>query len=159
MKAYSLDFRQKIFDTYLEDRISQRQLAKRFCVSLSFIQKLIKQYKETTSIAPKVRTKQTPPKLNEEQLNILEGILEAKNDATLKEIRFILQEKTGITIGISTVDRMLQRIEISLKKNIIRLGKRNRKSSIIKSKILASTSGNTVSGCSIVYSITLTNSG
>lgn len=116
MKAYSLDFRQKIFDTYLEDGISQRQLAKRFCVSLSFIQKLIKQYRETTSIAPKVRTKQTPPKLNEEQLNILEEILEAKNDATLKEIRFILQEKTGITIGISTVDRMLQRIEISLKK-------------------------------------------
>ncbi|BAZ28481.1 transposase [Cylindrospermum sp. NIES-4074] len=143
MKPYSLDFRQKIFDTYLEDGISQRQLAKRFCVSLSFIQKLLKQYRETTSIAPKVRTKQTPPKLNKEQLNILEEILEAQNDATLSEIRSALKEKTGITIGISTVDRMLQRIEISLKKNIARLRKRNRKSSIIKSTILASTSGNT----------------
>ncbi|AFZ28427.1 transposase (plasmid) [Cylindrospermum stagnale PCC 7417] len=142
MKPYSLDFRQKIFDTYLEDGISQRQLAKRFCVSLSFIQKLLKQYRETTSIAPKVRTKQTPPKLNKEQLNILEEILEAQNDATLSEIRSALKEKTGITIGISTVDRMLQRIEISLKKNIARLRKRNRKSSIIKSTILASTSGN-----------------
>jgi putative transposase len=127
----------------LEDGISQRQLAKRCCVSLSFIHKLLKQYRETTSIAPKVRTKQTPPKLNKEQLNILEEILEAKNDATLKEIRSALKDKTGITIGISTVDRMLQRIEISLKKNIARLGKRNRKSSIIKSTILASTSGNT----------------
>ncbi|AFZ24859.1 transposase [Cylindrospermum stagnale PCC 7417] len=118
MKPYSLDFRQKIFDTYLEDGISQRQLAKRFCVSLSFIQKLLKQYRETTSIAPKVRTKQTPPKLNKEQLNILEEILEAQNDATLSEIRSALKEKTGITIGISTVDRMLQRIEISLKKTL-----------------------------------------
>ncbi|MBI1243196.1 helix-turn-helix domain-containing protein, partial [Chrysosporum ovalisporum Ak1311] len=44
MKAYSLDFRQKILDTYLESGISQRQLAKRFCVSLSFVEKLLKQY-------------------------------------------------------------------------------------------------------------------
>jgi transposase len=52
-------------------------------------------------------------------------IVEAKNDATLKEIREQLKEKTGITIGISTVDRMLQKMEISLKKNIARLRKRN----------------------------------
>lgn len=125
MKAYSLDFRQKIFDTYKTGGISQRQLANKFCVSLGFIEKLLKQYRETASIAPKVRTKQTPPKLNEEQMKILEEIVEAKNDLTLSEIRFILKEKTGITIGISTVDRMLQRIEISLKKNIARLRKRD----------------------------------
>jgi len=39
MKAYSLDFRQKILDTYKTGGISQRQLAKRFCVTLSFIEK------------------------------------------------------------------------------------------------------------------------
>ncbi|BCL35783.1 hypothetical protein NSMS1_50170 [Nostoc sp. MS1] len=121
MKPYSLDFRQKILDTYKTGGISQRQLANKFCVSLGFIEKLLKQYRETASIAPKVRTKQTPPKLNEEQIKILEEIVEAKNDATLKEISLILKEKTGITISISTVDRMLQRIEISLKKNIARL--------------------------------------
>lgn len=125
MKPYSLDFRQKIFDTYLSGGISQRKLANKFGVSLGFIEKLLKQYRETASIAPKVRTKQTPPKLNEEQIKILEEIVEAKNDATLKEIRSELKEKTGITIGISTVDRMLQRIEISLKKNIARFGKRD----------------------------------
>ncbi|WP_256875409.1 winged helix-turn-helix domain-containing protein [Nostoc sp. C052] len=43
----------------------------------------------------------------------------------MKEIRSELKEKIGITIGISTVDRMLQRIEISLKKNIARHRKRN----------------------------------
>jgi transposase len=125
MKAYSLDFRQKIFDTYLSGGISQRQLAKRFGVSLSFVEKLLKQYRETESVAPKVRTTQTPPKLNEEQLNILQEIVEEHNDATLSEIRSQLQEKTGITIGISTVDRMLQRMKISLKKNIVRLGERD----------------------------------
>ncbi len=37
MKAYSLDLRQKILDTYLQGGISQRQLAKRFRVTLSNI--------------------------------------------------------------------------------------------------------------------------
>jgi transposase len=36
----------------------------------------------------------------------------------LKEIREQLKEKTEITIGISTVDRMLQKMEISLKKTL-----------------------------------------
>lgn len=125
MKPYSLDFRQKILDTYKIGGISQRHLAKRFCVSLSFIEKLLKQYRETESIAPKVRTQQTPPKLNEQQFNVLKEIVETKNDATLSEIREQLKEKTGITIGISTVDRMLKKMEISLKKNIARLGKRD----------------------------------
>jgi putative transposase len=116
MKPYSLDFRQKIYDTYKTGGISQRNLAKRFCVSLSFIEKLLKQYRETSNIAPKIRTKQTPPKLNSEQLDVLKKIVEAKNDATLKEIREILFEKIGIEIGIATVDRMLQKMEISLKK-------------------------------------------
>jgi len=125
MKAYSLDLRQKILDTYLQGGISQRQLAKRFCVTLSFIEKLLKQYRETGSIGPKVRTQQTPPKLNSQQFNVLQEIVEAKNDATLKEIRAALAQKTGITIGISTVDRMLQKMEISLKKNITRHRKGN----------------------------------
>lgn len=125
MKAYSLDLRQKILDTYKAGGISQRQLAKRFCVTLSFIEKLLKQYRETGNIAPKVRTQQTPSKLNKQQLNVLKEIVEAKNDATLSEIREQLKEHTGITIGISTVDRMLKKMEIRLKKNITCLGERN----------------------------------
>ncbi|MGV2827888.1 hypothetical protein [Myxosarcina sp. GI1(2024)] len=52
MKAYSLDFRQKIIDVYNQEEISQRQLAKRFDVALSFIFKLLKQYRTTGEIAP-----------------------------------------------------------------------------------------------------------
>lgn len=96
MKAYSLDLRQKIVDTYAEGNISQRQLAKQFRVALSFIEKLLKQHRETGNIAPKVRTEQTPTKLNEEQLTILEQIVKANNDATLDELRYQLEQKTGV---------------------------------------------------------------
>ena len=108
----------------MQGGISQRQLAKRFCVSLSFVEKLLKQYKETQSIAPKLRTKQTSTKLNLEQLNILQEIVEAKNDATLSEIRLIIEEKTGIIIGISTVDRMLRKMKIP-RKNMTLFGESN----------------------------------
>ena len=120
MKAYSLDLRQKILDAYFTDGISQRQLALRFRVALSFIEKLLKQYRQTGNISPKVRIQQTPLKLNEEQLNVLKKIVSAKNDATLAEVRKQLEEKTGVLIGISTVYRMLQVMGISLKKNIAR---------------------------------------
>ena len=117
MKAYSLDLRQKIVDTYAEGKTSQRQLALQFRVALSFIEKLLKQYRETGSIAPKQRTEQTPTKLNSEQLAVLEQLVEQSNDATLDELRYQLAQKTGVLIGRSTVDRMLTKLNLTLKKN------------------------------------------
>jgi transposase len=61
---------------------------------LSFIEKLLKQHRETGSIAPKVRTEQTPTKLNPEQLMVLQDIVEENNDATLDELRCQLEQKT-----------------------------------------------------------------
>lgn len=120
MKAYSLDLRQKILDTYAEGNISQRQLAARFRVVLSFIEKLLKQYRETGSIAPKVRTKQTPIKLTLEQLNMLQQIVAENNDATLAELRTLLHQRTGVHIGRSTVDRMVRKLNLTVKKNATR---------------------------------------
>ena len=124
MKAYSLDLRQKIVDTYVEGNISQRQLAKQFRVALSFVEKLLKQRRETGNIAPIVRTKQTPTKLNAEQLMVLKQIVEITNDATLDELRYQLKQQTGVLIGRSTVARMLTRLNLTVKKNIAPNGKR-----------------------------------
>ena len=116
MKAYSLDLRQKIVDVYVEGNISQRQLSKQFRVALSFVEKLLKQHRETGSIAPKVRTQQTPTKLNSEQLMVLKQIVETTNDATLDELRYQLEQQTGVLIGRSTVDRMLTKLNLTVKK-------------------------------------------
>ena len=126
MKAYSIDLRQKIIDTYQAGDISQRQLAKRFRVALSFIEKLLKQYRETGSITPKIRTKQTPTKLNSDQLTTLEELVIANNDATLAELREKLKEATGVLIGRSTVDRMLQKLNLTRKKKSAPERKRKR---------------------------------
>lgn len=117
MRPYSLDFRQRIVDTYAEGNTSQRQLAKRFRVAPSFVQKILKQYRETGSIEPKERSEQTPTKVNSAQLDILETLVEANNDATLAELCGLLLQQTNIRIGVSTMFRMLKKQQLSVKKN------------------------------------------
>jgi transposase len=108
MKAYSLDLRQKIVDAYAVGDISQRNLAKNFGVTLSFVQNLLKRQRKEGTIAPKVRTEQTPTKLNADQLEILRQLVEVQPDATLAQLREQLHEKTQVFIGIATVDRMVR---------------------------------------------------
>ncbi len=128
----------QIIDVYHRVPISQRQIAQQFGVALSFVQKLLKQYRETGEIAPKVRTQQTQPKLNAEDLNVLREIVETNNDATLEELRHLLADKIGILMGCSTLHRMLRRLNLTLKKNTTRDRKRNRKSATATVRFLGS---------------------
>lgn len=116
MQSYSLDLREKIIEVYKEGSRSQRQLARQFRVALSFIEKLIKQYKETGNVAPKVRSEQTPTKLSEQDLNVLSELVSEKNDATLAELSEELFKRTGVLISQTTVHRMLGRLELTFKK-------------------------------------------
>jgi putative transposase len=42
--------------------------------------------------------------------------VEANNDATLDELRYQLEQKTGVLIGRSTVERMLKKLNLTIKK-------------------------------------------
>lgn len=125
MQPYSLEFRQRIIDTYAEGNTSQRKLAQRFRVAPSFVQKILKQYRETGSIEPKQRLEQTPTKLNSTQLDILKNLVAANNDATLAELCVILLQETNIRVGVSTMFRMLEKQDLTLKKNISSKQERN----------------------------------
>lgn len=119
-KAYSLDLRQKIVEAYYKGDISQRKLARQFGVATSFVQKLLKQARETGNLAPKKRISQTPTKLNTEQLEVLGQLVDENNDATLKELCQRLHEHTQVLISISTMDRMLRnKLNITVKKNAV----------------------------------------
>jgi transposase len=52
MKPYSLDLRQKVVQAYKQGNNSYRQLAKRFQVSLSFVQRLLKRDREQGTLLP-----------------------------------------------------------------------------------------------------------
>jgi putative transposase len=116
MRAYSIDLRLKIVELHKEGKISQRKLAQQFHVALSFIEKLLKQEKETGNIEPKKRTVQTPTKLTPEQIKILDQLVEEHNDATLDELSQLLEDRTGLLISRVTVDRMLRKLNLTFKK-------------------------------------------
>ena len=113
MKSYSVDFRQKIIDVYHNEPLSQKAIAERFCVALSFVQKLIKQYRLTQNIAPQTYRCGGQPKLNPEQLLVLGELIEANNDATLEELRYLLYQKIGVSISRATMGRMTKLLNMT----------------------------------------------
>ena len=119
MQPYSLDLRQKIVDAYNKGDISQRKLAKNFGVALSFVSKLLLQHKRSGVLGPKIRTEQTPIKLSPEQLEVLRQLVEVQPDATLAELQEQLREKTEVSFGTSTNDRMLRlHLNLTFKKKV-----------------------------------------
>lgn len=118
MKPYSLDFRQKIMEVHHEGKTSQRQLASRFNVALSFIEKLIKQEKETGDISPKGHGGGAQPKLTPEQKQVIADLVSANNDATLAELCDQLDEEVGVRVSRSTMGRLTQELNLTVKKNI-----------------------------------------
>jgi len=124
MKPYSIEFRQKIIEVHERESISIRKLAERFCVAKSFIQKLIKQYKETGDIRPQPQGGSPEAKLKGEQLIDLVELIEKNNDATLEELCDLLEEKVKVRVSRATMGRITQKLNYSVKKNSLRSRKR-----------------------------------
>jgi transposase len=72
-------------------------------VAKSFVQKLLKQYAETVDIQAKKSGGNQTRKLADDPVFTLIEIIEKNNDATLAELCELLQEKTQVKIGITTM--------------------------------------------------------
>ncbi len=120
MKPYPVEFRQKIIEVHEKENLSIRKLAERFCVAPSFVQKLLKQFKETGDIHPRPQGGSPEPKLKPEQLVDLVEIIETHNDATLEELCDLLEEKVEVRVSRATMGRLTKKLDYSLKKNSLR---------------------------------------
>jgi transposase len=120
MKPHPIEFRQKIIEVHEKRNISIRSLAQRFCVAKSFIQKILKQYKETGDIHPQPQGGSPAPKIKGEQLVDLVEIIETNNDATLAELCDLLEEKIKVRVSRATMGRITQKLNYSVKKNSLR---------------------------------------
>ena len=116
MKAYSLDLRQKIVDAYTNQEGSIRQVAQRFKVAKSFVQKLLKRYQQEGTLAPKRQGGGFAAKLAE-HLHVVEQLVEQDNDATLAELCERLYQRTGVSVSQSTLCRQLQQLKLTRKKS------------------------------------------
>jgi transposase len=120
MAAYSIDLRKKIFSAWENQEGSQRELAKRFKVSLSFVRDMLRRYRETDRIEalPQGGDRRSKLKVKEEEL--LKKMVAQKNDIYLRKIQELMQQKMGLEISLSSLSRNLNRLNLERKKKRIR---------------------------------------
>jgi len=82
--AYSLDLRQKILSAWQNKEGTQRVLAKRFKVSLSFLRDFLRRYRETTQIAARSQGGERGSKLKGKEQELLKIIVTEKSDIYLR---------------------------------------------------------------------------
>ena len=120
MRAYSVDLRQKIIDAHNQQEGSQRQLAKRFRVSLTFIENLLKRYRIDETVEPRAHGGGRSAKLNPEQEAVLATLVEEDNDAILVELCDRLEQRVNVRISRATMGRIVQKLKLTRKKNFAR---------------------------------------
>ena len=118
MAAYSIDLREKILKAWQNKECSQRELAKRFKVSLSFIRDFLRRYRETGEIAAQPQGGDRRPKLKGIEQELLKIIVTERNDIYLREIQEIIEERKGIKVSISSLSRTLSRLKLKRKKKL-----------------------------------------
>lgn len=120
MRPYSMDLRQRVARAIDQHAGSFRQLARRFCVSLSFITRLLALRRQTGSLAPRPHQGGPPPLLGPAHLQRLRQLLHDQPDALLDEL--------AQPLGCSrmTLWRALRKLKLSRKKKVSRADERDR---------------------------------
>jgi transposase len=116
MKAYSLDLREKILEAYLQKEGAIRPLAQRFKVSARFVGELVVRFRRTGSAAPKPHGGGNPACITSSQYEILSALVKQHPDATLKELCEYFQEKCQVTPSKSSMQRVLDKLQLTRKK-------------------------------------------
>ena len=116
---YSTDLRQRVIDAYKAKEGSLRQLADRFKVSLSFVQRLICRNRYTGQVTPKPHAGGAIAKITVEDLPKVQQLVDEQPDAILSELCERLAKHSGIQVSVPTMHRAVQRLELSTKKNTL----------------------------------------
>lgn len=118
MKAYSLDLRQKIVESYEAGGITQRQLATRFLVSPFFVVKVLGLHRRGEQLQAKRRGGRVKPLLTDQMRRYLRERLAAQNDLSLAELSILIEAEFGLTVSPPTVCRALQKMNLRRKKRV-----------------------------------------
>src|SRR5215217_6549986 len=116
MEAYSLDLRERIVAACDEGSMTHGEVAEAFGVGRWLVQKLLRQRRQTGSLAPLPRGRGPDPLLGEKDLETVRKLCGRRPDATLDELRGALEGGGGPRVGRTTMFQALRRLELPLKK-------------------------------------------
>ncbi|WP_445305059.1 helix-turn-helix domain-containing protein [Microcoleus sp. Pol12B4] len=128
MKAYSIDFREKIVKAYEQGNTSIRKIASRFDVSKSLVQKLLEMKRSQGHVEPKKQGGGMKSELYGYGPQIAE-MVEKYPDATLSEYCEYWVETHNQGVSTSTMCRALQKQKLTLKKRHYAAVRQQRKES------------------------------
>jgi transposase len=106
-----------VIETYKSGGITQRESAARFRVSLYFVIKLLRRWRNEQTLEPKPRGATVKPRLTPEIMKFLDAELQQQCDLTLTEPVSRVEEKYQVSVSPKTLSRMLIREGLGLKKN------------------------------------------
>jgi transposase len=109
LKPYSHDIRVRVVQSYENGEGSQRQVARRYNVSLSFVQQLIKRYRETGDIVPQKQTKIIKPKVDESSLRLILELIDRDPDLPLSRLCEQLAMERQLLVSRATMWRTIRK--------------------------------------------------
>ena len=121
MRPYSMDLRERVAAAVDSREGSQREIARRFCVSLSFVVRLLERRREAGSLAPKPHGGGPRPALSRRDQQRLRQLVQNQNDATLKQ----LKQQGGFSCTLTTIWRTLRRFNLTYKKKTLHASERD----------------------------------
>ena len=105
MGPYSMDLRERVAAAIDEGEGSERQIAKRFRVSVSFVTRLLQRRRDAGTLAPKPHGGGPRPVLGFPEQVRLAMLIAEHPDATLNQ----LKERGGFACTLTTIWRTLRR--------------------------------------------------
>ncbi|MGI4867116.1 MAG: hypothetical protein ACRYFZ_24575 [Janthinobacterium lividum] len=118
MKPYSADLRERIAAACAAGDSSLGQVATRFSVSLSFVNKLLKRQRTSGRVAALPHRGGPAPLLDAAAHTQLAACVAQQPDATLEELRVQLAASGGPVVGRTTVWQALQALDLRRKKRV-----------------------------------------
>jgi transposase len=97
---------------------TQKAVASLFGVGCTVIKKLLRQRRESGTLAPKSHGGGHVPKLAGPQREVVRSYsVQEQNDATLAEVQAYVASKLGVEVSQATVSRVLQSLALPREKN------------------------------------------
>ena len=118
MQAYSNDLRQRVAAAYATGQFTIGQVASRFAVSTSFVEKLLQRQRTSGSVAALPHRGGPAPRLQGADRDRLAACVAAQPDATLAELRQHLVAAGGPAVGQTVLWQALQGLDLRRKKRV-----------------------------------------
>lgn len=121
MVPYSLDLRERVVAAYEQGVETIEEIAALFSVGQTFVKKMLRQKRETGSLAIKERRPGPCKLLSEKDCRWLRRQIEKEPDLTIDQLRERAIQERKVEVSRATVGRAVQALDLPPKKRVTRL--------------------------------------